>query len=724
MRGSSQGSSYPDSGTRTELRVRGFDSDTPAQQWRVFASLAARAGGMRLFNPDTGDFDGAAVPVTPVPPPVPAGLVIFSPADNGRKRSARTHWMPLDFDAKPGDGASPEVVAAARAAAARDADDAMALVRECGGVAISDVNPATGGRHVYVLFAAGETYTKTALHPLLTELRERFATLDLAPLLNPVSGCITIPGSRCKHDERHRELVDVTVEQVRDAFTVNRSDPNLPARLLAALRPPQLSLDDVVAARPPASTEAAEAGMTATAVLPPELVSRAPRPAWMTTFCQHGQHPSRHRSPSEARLAVLEAHALRGYSREQVWALMAPATTTSTAGWPGMWAGYADRHDRRSRFRSDWERAFSHAHTRASATHSQTRYRQHQHVPKHTAPVVKGSKWHLAAARKWILLSGLFTHRELWTALSVVQALAVGISLTGTGSVANGHRWLAVGAGITSERATLAVLKKLRAAAGSPVQWIGEHTIDNGDRYRLVDGVLDGRVVEPALWEVYAAKTDPVDPVWRDLGRSAWWVYTVLAAIEETPRGRVSTRYLADMARLAPSTVDDALAALEAESIVDRGYGWVARTGRTVRQLGDLTAHADERAQARIARHRTERSLWKQFWGIIAADPELSALAATIGRYGIDNSPLDPVEAWTALHHSLPPPEPSWCDESATERAIHHHHNLPATAAEDFAYTAALLGSAAPAVADWSGDAEHGRALDLCVAELGATVIP
>ena len=61
-----------------------------------------------------------------------------------------------------------------------------------------------GGRHILVPLAHSATVDD--LRPLLYVLAERCPTLDISPMLNPRTGCLTPPGSPCR-EGGHRTLL-------------------------------------------------------------------------------------------------------------------------------------------------------------------------------------------------------------------------------------------------------------------------------------------------------------------------------------------------------------------------------------------------------------------------------------------------------------------------------------------------------------------------------------
>ncbi|WP_216917143.1 MarR family transcriptional regulator [Nocardia noduli] len=608
--------------------------------------IAARRS-MRKYVAASGKYDTAGTLSYKTLPEVPAAVPIYA-------TDRRTGLLAFDFDVRVA-GKSPDDRAAAVAVVERDVDRLLGWLHDCGGVAVVD-RATSSGMHVLVPLAEHERFSRSALMPLLELLKTLLVSFDPMPMLNPKKGCITPPGSRCKTGG-FRQLVGMSVEDATAVFAA-RSAPGLVARLMAKLDPQRwLSTvyndpDELAprAAYEPAPTD--EQGLT------PSSTRSASVRAWVPRFLATGVAPDltdragKPWTPSHARLSVLEQHAVRGWTLSQIKA------TTTDPKWAGFWNAYAHRADRKHRLSTDWQRAYAHAKRRLERTRQQSSQLVHKPLREHTGGV-RGIRWKLAAARKWILLSGHFTGQELWTALATVTAVAYGISLTGRGSVANGGRWLSVAGGLIGRGSLLKVLRKFRQLQheGGPIQFVAswnarEHS---GDRYRLVTPRLDGRQVRAAEWEAFAARPEAIDPVWSELGYAAWWTYEILSAIEPGPGQTVRPEELAAAARISLSTVHRALRRLQDALLVDRAYGSVARTGRTPRRIPQLSNDADDRRAARLARDTSERTQFWQFVDLINANFTTRELRgyATITELDTDTTDYN-----RAVDQSPPPPRP------------------------------------------------------------------
>lgn len=658
----------------------------------IAARLIAADPGQqqRLWKGPRRRYAGRAVAITEHSLDTPAAAVLFGPARGRRQGLART--LVLDFDCKPTQSATAIHVQQLRDAAELDALRASILLEDCGAFPVEDLAATTGGRHLYATVAESDEFSVDEIRPIMHALRGMFPTLDIGPMTNRKVGCISYPGSHVKEGGR-RELVGSSdpiemVDRLR-----HRALPGFLDRLRERLQPQlQLLLTEDTdekdefedpRARSDVAADLANSGRSLTAVLPAEHVIRSPLPTWVKRFIKTGTWPSERRrrdgelwTASEARLSTLHHLAARGWSGNQTW--------DAIQQWPPVWSAYAARtpKQRIALFADEWEKAYGKAKNAAQPRHDRKvqKSASPEHKVEQTAHRGGSSPAALlAAARTWILRSGHFPNRSLGSALLVVTALAHGCSLTASPSCAFGGRGLSLASGLPAET-VWRTLNTLRSLPGSPVQLLRSSNPINGtgDEYALVTPLLDGRPVHASWWEVDAARLDAVDPVWAVLGWSAWWIYETMRALDRGDRSEpIPTRTIATAGRVSADTVERALVVLTDRGLVDRTHGTAVRTGRSVRQLGMLTAVADELHTSRKERYARERREFKQFLGIIAIEygPEAAAILAHIGRYGLDNAAhiidaADDRAYWSSIMHSPPPPDENASADAAADEAL------------------------------------------------------
>ncbi|WP_280217873.1 hypothetical protein [Nocardia neocaledoniensis] len=581
----------------------GFDNrDTAHRLWRELAPRLAGRHWMRLHAPETGKYDDEGRLSWGRLPDRPAAVMTHD-------RAERATVLFFDFD-PPKSGP----LADRRAAIARDVDRLTSWLTAAGGRWFADMSPR-GGVHVYVPLQ--DSVSQRTIRPLFRELCEQLPTLDAQPMLNPDQGCITIPGSRCKGGGFRTLLgsLDDALHTIE-----HRSAPNLIGQLRAAVTP-ELFLTSHLNEVPEQDRDRMHGPALDELVVDADYAvdpapTRKPVPWWVPDFCAHGTVAPHHNSASESRLSTLFHHASRG------WSLADIRATRQSPAWAAFWSSYTERRDGQQLLSGEWTKAIAHARGRAAAKIAgKSSNSAHKPDQLHTGGMtaLRPIRWKLAAARKWILESGEFSGKQTFSALAVVTALAYAISLSGRGSAAVGGRWLAVAAGVLGDDTTRGVLQKLIAAEGSPVRLVEAWSARThaGDRLALVGPQIAGKPVRAAEWEAFAAKPEPVHQVWSVLGLSAWWVHTILTAIEPSPGAAVAPRALAAAARVSAATVTRATATLAAEGMVDYGHGWISRTQRTPQSIPLVSALADQRRSDRIARHRRERAEFWGFWDMV-----------------------------------------------------------------------------------------------------------
>jgi hypothetical protein len=359
MKGTSEGSARPvtasnaanGTGTipyrlprRTENTNAQAAVDEAVAAHEVFARLApmlAARRSMRLWNPSLDRYNDRARTLTRKLPDQPAAVPIY--------RDGRTRLLALDFD---GNRDGPVAVD-------RDVERCLGWIQEAGGRAITD-HSTSGGRHILVPLPLGDTLDLAHAESLVRALAARLPSLDITPMLNPATGCITPPGSRCKQGGYRR--LDGSIDNALDAITT-RSAPGFVARLrqLVAGTAHEVTIARGACAIPRAPRTGDEIardvqlweGEGERVRLRAEYRRRSPLSPAIESFARDGATSGDGRwttragrlDRSAARQSVLAAAIVRGYCyldvREQL-----PA-----AG--GNWRGFADAYRRYGRGAED-----------------------------------------------------------------------------------------------------------------------------------------------------------------------------------------------------------------------------------------------------------------------------------------------------------------------------------------------------------------------------------
>lgn len=622
----SQGTSCPEVDTRFNVRVV-YPDATPDRLWRRFAPILAARRSMRLYDPTTRKY-GSAGPLTVKRPALPSAVPLFL---HGRARV-----VALDFDTKHH---GPDAVAA-------DVRRVLTWVTECGGRAVVDIS-TSGGRHVLIPLAPGKTVSVDEVRPLLRLLTVRLPTLDITPMTNASTGCITVPGSSCK-EGGHRELVDLDPATAFDILTIG-SDAGTLTRLEALLggtgRTPTTPTEAYI--RTETVTERV-VGAGHDARLHPRFCRTTPPPRCVIEFARTGRmNSSRWPSRSEARQSVITHAVLAGATLAEIVGRVAAPE------WAGLRAAYARYNEPASAIARDAARAL---HWAASALPDPVRDTRHKQ--KHTGGTYD------PALRSWLTHAQIWVSHELsrrrdrWSVHAVLQGLAWAAAVSGqivegVPTVGVGGRSLSIAAGMLPESTVWSILERLREMEGSPLLLIEKGVGQNPDRYALVSTPEARTVTVPSEVPYESGGIESVHPAWSVIGWRHRILYEAVTAASEpmTPDvlftavgiGRTSGyEALLDLRIAGLITVDNTQISVGPVELDDIGH----RHGLT------------SAVRARIVRHRAERIVWREW--LAAREGARTPPEPDQGLFAIgDDHPSDPPEPeYIAAVMSTGPPDP------------------------------------------------------------------
>ena len=538
---------------------------------------------MRLYDPTERKY-GSAGPLTTKRPTRPSAVPLFL---RGRARV-----VALDFDTKHH----------GQAAVIADVDRVMAWLTECGGRAVVD-RSTSGGRHVLVPLAPGKSVTVDEIRPLLRQLAARLPTLDITPMTNDSTGCITVPGSQCK-EGGYRQLVDLAPAAAFDTLTVG-SDPGTLTRLQALLggtwRTPTSPIQTQVHT---ATVTERVIGTRDGVRLHPRLCRSALPPHCVAEFANTGRvDATRWPSRSEARQSVITHAVLAGDTAADILA------RAETPEWAGLRAAYAHYGEPERAIRRDVARALDWA-----ASTLPDSVRDTGHKQKHTGGTHDRSLnlW-LTHAHRWVALE--FAHRrDRWTTHAVVQALAwaaavSGRTVEGVPTVGVGGRSLSIAAGMLPESTVWSVLERLREMEGSPLLLIERGVGQNPDRYALVPTVA-ARAATVATQDAAATlvEVESVHPAWSVIG----WRHRILYDTVATAMDPMTADELFTAVGIGRTSGYEALLDLRTAGliVVDNRYLSVGPV-----DLDDIGHRhgLTSAVRARIVRHRAERIVWREW---------------------------------------------------------------------------------------------------------------
>ncbi|MFR9753739.1 hypothetical protein ACL02S_22255 [Nocardia sp. 004] len=605
--------------------------------WRALAPLIAGRRSMRLLDMITGKYT-RATRLSKHPPAQPGAVTLFD-------RVGRTRVLSLDFDAKTH---GPTAVTA-------DITRVLEWMSTCGGRAVTDTS-TSGGAHMYVPLAHGESVTPRLLKPLLRLLATRCPTLDITHALNPDTGCLTVPGSACR--EGGYRVLDGSLADAEQAF-LDRSHPRLITRLIEHLGGIQAPTNPLRHSDPHTSVKIGTRsdlweGHGDSAYLRSCWQLRSPIPSPQQLFATTGTLPVDGRWPSrsEARQSLLTAAALRGFSLTDI------RTQLPYAG--GNWHGFANSY---SKYGINAERQLLRDWTAACHWTSQTAplFRVTGHKNKHTGgdPASKHenhaspsiyARW-LAYATAWADAHPFKPARRS-TVLAVLQALAYAASLSstataGTPTVEFGIRSISLAAGLMPRTTVADTLAELRDLPGAPILRIRRASGSFADRYALVTPRLEGRALSPT--PMSRIRVVPIHDSWQILGLRCRRIYELITT------GLTCPADLFAAAHTTPSSGYDILDTLATAGLITRTHNEVTSGSISLDDLA--TIHGLEHTRIELVEsYQRERAEWRN-WLLAheTAPPDITA------EYLLPRTHVPPWQHWPDDHEAM------WCSVLSEE---------------------------------------------------------
>ena len=467
------------------------------------------------------------------------------------------------------------------------------LVARCGGQVLADVSP-TGGRHVFVVFAAALPWLE--LRDVARALALRFPSIDTAPM-SSLGGQISPPGSR--HKSGGWRVLAVPPEDAA-AVAANPNGPEVWAGLLAELAAELRRID-----LGPACTGFADEAEVDDTGVPwlPRLGGRAPLGAGLERVARSGRWDrSRYPGRSEARMAVLGVAAARGWRLAEVQAAVAC----------GAWQGLAGLYERRSEpgrldrlLPYEWRKC-------VGKILGEENVRRWPTSDLSTRPPAADSAWsaEYGLIRQWLTAVLCAAEdpgrvrgwgRRAVAVRLVLLALGQAAMVSGSGTVEFGTRNLALYSAL-SHRTVARVLRMLREEPDPLIDLVSPRRMARADRYQLR---IPDRYVDSVRWRRRrAGRIEAVHPVFLVLGGPAGLVYQVLGPDEA--RGAEVAR----MARLSGSATSSALRVLAEHGLADRGpAGW--RRGAVALATAAESTGAAALQREREQRYSKDRESWR-----------------------------------------------------------------------------------------------------------------
>jgi hypothetical protein len=558
--------------------------------WRSVTSRLAGTPHVRVSRDGGRTFPARhAGPLPADPPGQPCTIPVYDPAtgtgrmlalDLDLARTARTARDVHDA-AVQHDHEHPAIPAAEVRA---QAEDLTGLVARCGGQVLADVSPS-GGRHVYVLFAAALPWLE--LRDLARAISLRYPAVDPAPMAG-LGGQISPPGAR--HKSGGWRLLSGPPEDAA-AAAGHPNGPAVWAALLTEFAAELRHLDpDAPGGGAPLAAELDDAGVPWV----PRLGGRAPLGAGLEHVARTGRWDrSRYAGRSEARMAVLGSAAARG------WQLADVRAAVAGGGWSGLAALYERRSEpgRMERLLPlEWRKCIG-----AISREENVRSWPTSDLTTRPPAAESSSSAEYGLIRQWltaILCAAEDPERTAsWgrraTAVRLVLlALAQAAMVSGSSTIEFGTRNLALHSAL-SHRTVARVLQLLRDEPDPLIDLVSPRRLARADRYALR---IPARYADSVRWRRRrAGRIDAAHPAFLALGGTSALVYQVLD--QDGARGAEVAR----AARLSTSATSAALRVLAGHGLADRGPGgW--RRGPAA--LGDV---AESTGAAALHREREER---------------------------------------------------------------------------------------------------------------------
>ncbi len=566
----------------------GVGTPSEAQQAWHLAPLIAGESSYRLGRWIGQKFQyprpARASKITPVLPDRPAAVSIHG-ADG------RVATLCLDFDTSK----------ALKGVVDSDAARVGQLLFVCGMRFVEDFSPS-GGRHLYVPLQ--DRMEATEARELVEALALMATSLDPGPHQNITDGCIRVPGSAHKSGG-HQTLIT----PLSEAYDIlrRRNPPRTLVELRAALAP-ELARKRALKIR-----EAKTVAAQRTGGLPALQFTAGSEPPLRRVARTGLYDVARYKSPSEARMAVLNHFSACGWSLQHV-------ENELVGQFPGLAALYGSA-ERQARLLSyEWARAQAFTSTVSSPPKAAPRkHGKKSALINNTSQILitgGAGKPSVAGVHQLVndlenVLYGVLDHRlqkrgrEGLSLRLLIRGLLGYMRAKETDILDVGCRTLAAAMG--KHHVTIARLLPILAAASDGILTkIADARQKSADVYLIQLPEQYQQLARELTWR--KGKIHAIRPVFRALGDPAALVY------EAIERGRHSptTAEIVRASGISRNACAAALAEMETLGMIQRhGRHWKV----TAVNLSNLAARLGvlDDYQAHIGRNRRERAAWHAY---------------------------------------------------------------------------------------------------------------
>lgn len=475
------------------------------------------------------------------------------------------------------------------------------LLERLGLRSVADVSPS-GGRHVYLLFAAPLPWLE--LRDMARTLSQRFPAVDPAPM-SSLGGQISPPGAR------HRSGGWRTLSTPLSEATAAVEHPNGPEVWAALLTEFAAELQQLEQPRGDAQQVDAELDGAGVPWVP-RLGGRAPLGAGLEHAARSGRWDRSHYAGrSEARMAILGAAVSRG------WRLAEVQSAIATGAWKGLAALY-ERRSEPGRLKRllpyEWRKCIG-------MISREENVRQWHTSDLSTRPPAAGNGpgekivdiWSSAEygrIRQWLTVILCAAEdpervkgwgRRAVAVRLVLLALGQAAMVSGSSTIEFGTRNLALHSAL-SHRTVSRVLRILRDESDPLIDLVSPRRLARADRYALR---IPDRYADSVLWRRRrAGRVEAIHPAFLVLGGPAGLVYQALGPDE------VRGAEVARAGRLSASATSAALRVLAEHGLAERGPGGWRRGAVALADVAESTGAADLQRE-REERYRQDRESWR-----------------------------------------------------------------------------------------------------------------
>ncbi|MGY4542580.1 hypothetical protein ACVWY0_002504 [Arthrobacter sp. UYNi723] len=478
-----------------------------------------------------------------------------------------------------------------------DATRLGSLLDECGLRWMEDFSPS-GGRHLYVPLA--ERMDGAAARELVEALGLRTPSLDPSPHQNVTDGCIRVPGSR--HKSGGHQVLITPLSSAYD--TMRRRNPEVAMGRLRKILAPELRRLRELKARAAKTTRGITQGPVS--LVPVSAGSDAP----LRRIARNGLYDAaQYKSPSEARMAVLNHFAACRWTLDQVRAGI-------TGQFPGLAALYGTEAKRGRLLEAEWANAVDWTQKGGSAPAGRRNAFINDTSPTKPTGGAAGSASkagiHQLVNDLENVLYGVLDHRMMKLGRESLGLRFVFRSLLGymrtkeTDLLDVGCRTLAIALG--KHHATIArLLPRLVQISDGIITKVADARRRSADVYLIQLPAHYQQLARELSWR--KGKIHGIRHVFRALGEPAALVY------EAIERGRYSPT-TADIIRatgISRSAVESALAEMSALRMVHRdARSWRLTATTNLSQLAVRLGVMDD-VQAQISLYRQQRAAWHAY---------------------------------------------------------------------------------------------------------------